>query len=94
MKNPLITVPLTDADKSLLDKLQANDGFKLLMACLKARRDEHLLTAAYVRVDTPTPNGKEESEQHFMDAQIFQTTIETIETTIKTPKSKETKYAS
>jgi hypothetical protein len=45
-------------------------------------------------VDTPTENGKAESEQHFFDAITFKTAIETIENTIKTPKTKEVKYAS
>jgi hypothetical protein len=92
MKNPIVSIPLTDSDKSLLDKLQANDGFKLLLACLKAEMDENLLTGAYVRVDTPTPNGKEESEQRFKEAEIYQEVLRRIESIVKRPRTKETKY--
>jgi hypothetical protein len=94
MKNQIVSVPLTESDKSLLDNLQASDGFKLLMNCLKAELDDHLLMGAYIRVDTNTPNGKEEAEHHFQQAELLKNVIAEIETTLKTPKSKETKYAS
>jgi hypothetical protein len=94
MRNPLTLVPLTDHDKTALAALQANEGFKVLMACLKAELDYYLLNGSYVRVDTPTPNGKDEAEGFFQSAVQYKATIETIENTIKTPRAKEIKYAS
>lgn len=94
MENPVATVPLTEDDIKEVAKLATNKGFNLLRSIITAKRDFHLLSGSFVRVDTPTPNGIEEAEINFKSAERYESTLKVIEETLQLPTYKETKYVS
>ena len=78
--------PLTADEANKISNLQGNEGFQLLIKSLEAKRVYHVLSAAKIMSETPTPNGQADAYGDVIAAHDIDKCVRLIKETVGSPK--------